>query len=125
MFQTVLTISCLSVHAEDVLEKRKQYFEDALRELEQVSPGSETPKFMSSVPVGSIREVQDGGSDVLIGSINLRRSNFGEHLNTDTIDWDNKQKNEMENESKAIGDPTIYWMIGCGYMGCSDNGNRC
>lgn len=98
-----------------MLKKLKQEFDVALGQLEDNNHESQAPKFFGSAPVGSIREVQDDNSDLLIGTIKLRRSNFGEHLNTDTVDWENKRKNEIENESKAIGDPTIYWMIGCRY----------
>lgn len=99
-----------------MLKKWREEFDDILRELEEDDRGSSTrPKLFGSAPVSSIREVYDDDSDLLIGTIRISRNGTGENMNTDTIDWENNQKNERENESKPIGDPTIWWTIGCMY----------
>ncbi|KAH9486386.1 hypothetical protein JR316_0000450 [Psilocybe cubensis] len=88
----------LPKHAEELLGNLKALFDVALSQLEEVELGnSPTSRLYDGAPVGCIRELQEDGSDLLIGIIKIRRDNFGEHLHTDSTNWENKIKNEMEN----------------------------
>ncbi|KAF9532081.1 hypothetical protein CPB83DRAFT_848308 [Crepidotus variabilis] len=64
-------------------------------------------------PVRVIREVQENGSDILIGDIGFFKWRHGELMAFDgTVDWTLKEKNEEEMAKLPIGDPKIVWALG-------------
>ncbi|KAF5312790.1 hypothetical protein D9619_002817 [Psilocybe cf. subviscida] len=78
----------------------------------KLSQSSQTPAILSGCPFSALREVKDDGSDEFIGNITLKRCNFCEFLNTDTIDFENAQKNTAANDALEVGDSNIVWGIG-------------
>ncbi|CAG8587370.1 974_t:CDS:2, partial [Acaulospora colombiana] len=60
-------------------------------------------QFINGSPVRSIREVQENGTDLLIGDIDLKRE-------LPDVAW--AEKEDADNLLKPAGDPTIVWTIG-------------
>ena len=58
-------------------------------------------RIVDACPVQCIREVHADGTDTFIGDISIRREST-------QMEWASS-----ENETKAVGDPTIVWTIGC------------
>jgi len=58
-------------------------------------------RIVDGCPVQTIRDVHEDGTDTMIGDISICRES------TDRA-WV-----PSDNETKAVGDPTIVWTIGC------------
>ncbi|KAF8308679.1 hypothetical protein DL93DRAFT_2086598 [Clavulina sp. PMI_390] len=63
-----------------------------------------------SMPVMSVREVLEDGSEVYRGDAWVNRSWYHE-----VEDLDERRKAEEENLAKEAGDPTIMWALACEY----------
>lgn len=61
-------------------------------------------KYVDGCPLRAIREVQEDGSQVLIGDLSVDRR-------ADDVSW--LAEDEKDNGTKSSGDPTIAWSIAC------------
>jgi RimJ/RimL family protein N-acetyltransferase len=64
-------------------------------------------QFVGASPVCHLREVKEDGTDVFIGDINVRRSQFAE-----VLDEVERKRLQEDNAKKQAGDPTIQYGIG-------------
>jgi RimJ/RimL family protein N-acetyltransferase len=77
------------------------------RSLELLNALGRGEKYVDGCPVRAIREVQEDGSQILIGDIQVgREANEAPWLTED----------EKNNDSKPAGDPTIVWSLGCEFI---------
>lgn len=91
--------------AEEWLTRSTRNSNEILRELREES--QEGPlKIVGGCPVTTIREVQEDGTQVLLGSIGVFRGMF-RYLG----DAEARQLAE-ENQAREVGDPAIEWEIG-------------
>lgn len=80
---------------------------DALRELRDAE-AAQPPKLVRSCPVRYIREVQEDGTDVLLGDIEFRSAcTF-----PDVQDQDERAKRAQANAARDFGDPERAWCVG-------------
>lgn len=87
-----------------------------LFELDQARD-QEKPITVGGCPVSAIRKVNEDGTDLFIGAIDLsRNADFGELVQTEageyTIDKSKKEENEKLNQEREAGDPGIIWDFG-------------
>ena len=61
-----------------------------------------------------LREVQEDGTEVLIGSLDIRPCIHGELMGPESegVNWENKKKREEENANLEVGNPRIVWCFG-------------
>lgn len=78
---------------------------DELHTLEKESPGKKL-KVVDGCPVRHLREVQENGTDVFIGYIEVRRNVY-----KDVLDETERRAQFEENNKRPIGDSTIRWGI--------------
>jgi len=72
-------------------------------------------KYIDGCPLRAIREVQEDGSQIFIGDLNVdRRSN--------DVPW--RAEDEKDNATKPNGDPTIVWSIGCEFIPLSSRSDH-
>lgn len=76
-----------------VIDKAQEFFQE-------IDAGNQ---YINGPPIRSIREVQEDGTDVLIGDIDLKRE-------LPDVAW--AEKEDADNLLKPAGDPTIVWTIG-------------
>lgn len=67
--------------------------------------------------MNSIRKINEDGTDVFIGAIDIfRNGNLGELVLGEkgeyVVDVSRKEENEKKNEARAVGDPDIIWEFG-------------
>ena len=72
-------------------------------------------KYIDGCPLRAIREVQEDGSQVFIGDLNVDRR-------ADDVPWG--AEDEKDNGTKPTGDPTIVWLIGCKLVSLSSRSNE-
>ena len=70
-----------------------------------------TLKVVGEFPVRAIREVQEDGTDIYIGDINISRCGYGELIDLNGVDWENASERKKINDSLEVGDPRILWSI--------------
>lgn len=75
-------------------------------------------------PVNSIRKINEDGTDVFIGAIDIfRNANLGELVlggnGEYLVDMSQKEENQKKNEGREVGDPDIIWEFG-GAFPCYD-----
>jgi len=98
-------------HGNEFIGLIRSQVEETLKELENVKDDS-TLKIVKRCPVSFLREVNEDGTDVFIGSITITTAVHGELMGPDGVDWENKKKREEENNSLEVGDPRIIWCFG-------------
>lgn len=87
--------------------------EQTLRLLEEHKDNSE-PILVENCIVCAIREVQEDGSDVLIGHIDIIRCPEMHHSKEGRGQPDDVVKALQErNATLPLGDPDILWAVGC------------
>ncbi|TEB20039.1 acyl-CoA N-acyltransferase [Coprinellus micaceus] len=71
---------------------------------------------LNACPVNSIRKVNDDGTDLFIGSVDIHRVSLGELVLGESgeyvVDMSRKEENQKRNEEREVGDPDIVWEIG-------------
>lgn len=87
-----------------------------LFELDQARD-QEKPITVGGCPVNAIRKVNNDGTDLFIGAIDItRNSDFGEVVRTEhgdyIVDQSKKEENERLNLEREVGDPEILWDFG-------------
>lgn len=101
----------LSDHGNEFIGFKKTFAEETLKGLEDAKDDP-TLKIVKECPVSCLREVKEDGSDVFIGSLAITTCVYGELMGPDGVDWENKKKQEDENNSLKAGDPRIVWCFG-------------
>ena len=101
----------LSDHGNEFIGLKRNVAEEIMKELEDAKYDP-TLKIVKECPVSYFREVKEDGSDVLIGSLAVTTCLYGEVMGPDGVDWENKKKQEDENNSLKTGDPRIVWCFG-------------
>ena len=75
-------------------------------------------KIIDACPVNSIRKVNEDGTDLLIGSVDIHRVSLGELVLGESgeyvADMSCKEENQKRNEERGAGDPEIVWEFGGG-----------
>jgi len=107
----------LPEHADYWLSIVMKSSDDILRELAEAGEGqADSPlPAVGGCPVRHLREVKEDGTDVFIGTIEIRRCCFqGEDPQT-------RDRLQKENAERAVGDPDIVWCIG-DYLASSHHG---
>ena len=66
-------------------------------------------KIVKECPVSFLREVKEDRSNVFIGSLAIVTCVSGEMMGPDGVDWENKRKQEDENNNLKAGDARIVW----------------
>lgn len=97
----------LREHAQARFEKTRKDSDSLIAELlEQQNASNGIADLVDGCPVHALREVLPDGSDLFIGDLSFKRSNFF-HIKPE------EASNLMEeNESLPLGDPNIVWGIG-------------
>ena len=101
----------LSDHGNEFIGLKRNVAEEILKELEDAKDDP-TLKIVKECPVSYLREVKEDGSDVFIGSLSISTCVHGELMGPDGVDWENKKKQEDENNSLKTGDARIVWCFG-------------
>jgi hypothetical protein len=101
----------LSDHGNEFIGLKRNVAEEILKELEDAKDDP-TLKIVKECPVSYLREVKEDGSDVFIGSLSITTCVYGELMGPDGVDWENKKKQEDENNSLNAGDARIVWCFG-------------
>ncbi|KAF9532082.1 acyl-CoA N-acyltransferase [Crepidotus variabilis] len=95
------------------LEDAKTWLDQTLSKSDaMLAELADGPDYISGTPLTAIREIQEDGTDILIGNITLARFTHGEIFNTETVDWENADENIAENLKLETGNPNIIWTIG-------------
>ncbi|KIP04988.1 hypothetical protein PHLGIDRAFT_92733 [Phlebiopsis gigantea 11061_1 CR5-6] len=99
----------LESHATEWVTSITKEAEAALQEYKdavaQSTDGSR--KLVSRCPVRYIREVQEDGTDVYLGDVDIHRCGY-----PDVQDAAERARLCRENESRELGDPELMWCIG-------------
>ena len=91
---------------------KKNVAEETLKELEDAKDDPKL-KIVKECPVSCLREIKEDGSDVFIGDLTIKTCVYGELMCPDgVVDWENKKKQEDENNSLEVGDARIVWCLG-------------
>lgn len=98
-------------HANEFIGLKRSLAHETLKELEDAKDNP-TLKIVKECPVSYLREVKEDGSEVFIGSLAITTSIYGELMGPDGVDWENKKKQEDENNSLKAGDARIVWSFG-------------
>jgi len=95
----------------------KQGSDKILAELDAAKDGSEKIT-VDRCPVRYIRQVKEDGTDILLGDVEIGRSNRGELFGQNRagqLNHDGKEAFDERNLSLPAGHPDIVWMPGCEY----------
>ncbi|KAF9011074.1 acyl-CoA N-acyltransferase [Cyathus striatus] len=98
-------------HGEEWLKIIIPRCDAALQTLKDAKPESNL-LLVEHCPVRYLREVQEDGTDIFIGDVDISRCDSGELMGTYTINWDEKERCEGENSNRPLGDPAITWSVG-------------
>lgn len=100
----------LESHAIGWIDMITTHAAEAMREFQEAEAAERstgTKRFVGTCPVRYIREVQEDGSDVFLGDIDVHRCQF-----PDVKDPDEQARLAGENNARELGDPDIAWCIG-------------
>lgn len=73
---------------------------------------SDAALMVKSCPVRALREVQEDGTDVFLGDIDIGPCIYGELMGGD-VNWEEKERREKDNSSRKAGDVDAVWSVGC------------
>ena len=100
----------LQSHAVEWLERISRQSADVLREYREAEIAERNgrlKKLVGACPVRYIREIQEDGTDILLGDIHVDRCGY-----PDVLDQEAKARLVRENEAREAGDSEIVWCIG-------------
>ena len=99
----------LESHAKEWVASITKMADDAMREFrEAVGQGSrDQRKLVGTCPVRYIREVNEDGSDILLGDVFVHRCEY-----PGVLDDAERERLAKENELRELGDPDLAWCIG-------------
>ena len=70
--------------------------------------------------MNSIRKVNEDGTELFIGSVDIHRVNLGELVLGESgeyaVDMSRKEENQKKNEEREVGDPEIIWEFGGAFL---------
>ncbi|KAF9055982.1 hypothetical protein BJ165DRAFT_1398744 [Panaeolus papilionaceus] len=105
-------------HADEWLRTSLPACNKALAEL-NIAQGSDILKTVNDCPLASIREIQEDGTDVYIGNLQIDRCFNDELLDAELPGWEKLSKKAIE--ELEVGDTRIIWTIG-DYLAPSHHG---
>lgn len=93
------------------MNKRIPVVQKVLQELENAKD-EENLNIVDDCIVSAIRQVNEDGTDVMLGDITFSRCPWMELAGPTGVNWELKDQLQKENNSRVPGDPDILWTVG-------------